>query len=92
MGLNQDRGDRKTRSPRLLPLDTLAHHVGNTVGAIKLRLDLVNMDSTCRWAQQESLQIMSGLLDEASESLAILEERLRAPAAAQRVKRSPPRR
>jgi hypothetical protein len=54
------------------------HQIGNTLAALRLRLDLVTNDSTCRWAQADNLLAMGALLREAARMVAEVEVQLRA--------------
>jgi hypothetical protein len=73
-GRRSDSKGRRRRRPS--PAD-LAHHAGNTLSALKLRLDLVITDSTCWWAQQRNLSVMATLLQDASRLIDTLELQLR---------------
>ncbi len=47
------------------PAARTAHDLGNALGALRLRLDIVANDSTCVWAQGGNLQAMTRILAEA---------------------------
>ena len=70
-------GRRASNGPsRPSPIE-LAHHAGNTLSALKLRLDLVITDSTCWWAQQNNLTVMANLVQDAGRLIESLELQLR---------------
>ena len=56
----------------------LAHHLGNTISALKLRLEQVTQDTTCVWAQGDNLKAMGRLIQEALMGADRLEEAVRA--------------
>jgi hypothetical protein len=52
----------------------LLHDLSNTLGALRLRIDLVTSDATCMWAQRSNLEAISRIVDEARALAGQLEE------------------
>jgi signal transduction histidine kinase len=45
----------------------IAHEIGNQLGALQLRLQMLKQDAACRQAQGRNLEAMESILNEASE-------------------------
>ncbi len=45
----------------------MAHEIGNQLGALQLRLQLLKQDAACRQAQGRNLEAMENILNEANE-------------------------
>jgi hypothetical protein len=56
------------------PAKRLAHDLANSLGALRLRLDLVTRDGACVAAQGPNLEAMTRILDGARALAAQLEE------------------
>jgi hypothetical protein len=55
--------------------ERMIHDLGNLLGALRLRVDILTKDSTCVWAQGANLQAVSRIVDETLELAARLESR-----------------
>jgi hypothetical protein len=57
---------RATKTPvRLDALSTLLHDLQNTLASLKLRVSILAADPTCRWAQEENVDAIRRIVDEA---------------------------
>jgi hypothetical protein len=65
--------DRKSRR-RASPAKRLAHDLANSLGALRLRLDLVTKDPACLAAQGPNLEAMTRILQDARRLAGQLEE------------------
>lgn len=63
----------------------LLHDLNSTLGALRLRIELVTKDSTCMWAQRSNLEAIARMMDEAQALVA----RLAAPAPVPARRRTP---
>lgn len=64
------KGERRTPTTTELPRDAMAvqiHRLGNTLASLRLRVGILAADPTCRWAQEENIQALLRIADEASE-------------------------
>lgn len=59
-----------------------AHELCNVVGALQLRFGVLRSDPTCRWAQQENIEAMGGLLTQAMKLARTIEAGAPLPGAA----------
>jgi hypothetical protein len=64
---------------RASPGKRLAHDLANSLGALRLRLDLVTRDPACLSAQGPNLEAMTRILDDARSLATRLEAQMSAP-------------
>jgi hypothetical protein len=87
MNKNGKPGHRSRRPVQSAPERRLLHDLSNTIGALRLRVDLVTKDSTCMWAQGSNLEAIARIVDEARALVMKLEDQAQ-PLTARR--RTPP--
>jgi hypothetical protein len=62
---NTPRTSRARVGSQRSPAARAVHELGNTLGALQLRLEIVINDSTCMWAQGANLEAMTRIVAEA---------------------------
>jgi hypothetical protein len=75
MRKNGSPSDGVRRRPGIDANRRLLHDLASTLGALRLRVDLVTKDATCMWAQGSNLEAISRIVDEMRGLTSQLEER-----------------